>query len=313
MPELPEVTTIVSDLNQLVRGKVIKEVSGDTPKLIKPLSFVEFGKRVKGLIFLRFERRGKYVIGYLGKKVDDYNSSTQVLVWHMRMTGHLLFRDEKKENKEVAELFNDSRNQFIRFSILFTDNTHLDFSDMRKFGTLHLFVAEELESCKGVALLGPDALLTKWKPEKLKNVLTKRKLVLKQALLDQSVIAGIGNIYADEILWTAKLHPLLKTSELSTKEVAVLLKAIRVVLKKAIVERGSSVDDYRDAFGRKGKYANFHRVYRRTNKPCFRCGKKIVRITVNGRGTHFCPVCQKLKTRRSVGSSKQKRQNTNSL
>jgi len=124
-------------------------------------------------------------------------------------------------------------------------------------------------------------------------------MFLKQALLDQSVIAGIGNIYADEILWTAKLHPLLKTSSLKIKDIQALLKAMKAVLKKAILERGSSVDDYRDTLGRKGNYANFHRVYRKTGKPCFRCGEKIVRITVNGRGTHFCPVCQKMKNKAS--------------
>ena len=288
-------TTIVSDLNKLARGKIIKNVSGDTPKLIKPLSFSEFNNHVKGLCFLKFERRGKYVIGYLGKKVNDSNSSGKVLIWHMRMTGHLLFRDEKKENKKAVELFNDSRNQFVRFSMLFTDGTHLDFSDMRKFGTLHLLAAGKLKTHKGIAFLGPDALLTKWKPEKLQNILMKKNMILKQALLDQSVIAGIGNIYADEILWTAKLHPLLKTVALNLDEAKALLKATSTVLKKAILKRGSSTDDFRDASGRKGEYANFHRVYRRTNKPCFRCGKKIVRITVNGRGTHFCSVCQKLK------------------
>lgn len=296
MPELPEVTTIVSDLNKLVRDKIVREVSGNTPKLIKPLDFVEFNRRVKGLCFMWFERRGKYIIGYLGKKSDSSDLYKWVLIWHMRMTGHLLFRDEKKENKKTAELFKDPRNQFIRFSILFTDGTRLDFSDMRKFGTLHLLATSELDTHKGIALLGPDAFLTKWKPVELQSILLKKNMALKQALLDQGVIAGIGNIYADEILWTAKLHPLLKTSEINLKEIGVLLKAICAVLKKAIAERGSSVDDYRDASGRKGNYANFHRVYRRANKSCFRCGKKIVRITVNGRGTHFCPVCQKSQT-----------------
>jgi len=304
MPELPEVSTIVSDLNKFVCGKAIKGVNGDTPKLIRPLNFVEFNKRVKGLCFSKFERRGKYIIGYLIKKLGDSDASSQVLIWHMRMTGHLLFRDEKKENKKAKDLFDDPRNQFIRFSILFTDNTRLDFSDMRKFGTLHLLEMDKLGSHKGIALLGPDALLTKWRPEELQAVLTKKDTALKQALLDQSVIAGIGNIYADEILWTVKLHPLLKTSALSFNEVVSLLKAMRVVLKKAIAERGSSVDDYRDALGRKGKYAEFHRVYRRTNQQCFRCGKKIVRITVNGRGTHFCPVCQKQKSKMSAKKSK---------
>jgi len=300
MPELPEVTTIVSDLNKFVRGKIVKKINGDTPKLIKPLSFVEFEKCTKGLCFLQFERRGKYIIGYLGKKSDEKNSHTQVIVWHMRMAGHLLFRDEKKESGEMTELFKDPRNQFIRFTIFFTDGTRLDFSDMRKFGTLHLFTKDKLDVCKGIKLLGPDALLTKWKPENLRTILMKKNMFLKQALLDQGIIAGIGNIYADEILWTAKLHPLLKTFSLDINDTAELLKATRSVLKKAIKERGSSVDDYRDAFGRKGNYANFHRVYRRNNKPCFRCGKKIVRITVNGRGTHFCPVCQKQKSKMSA-------------
>ncbi|MDO8512321.1 MAG: bifunctional DNA-formamidopyrimidine glycosylase/DNA-(apurinic or apyrimidinic site) lyase [bacterium] len=310
MPELPEVTTIVSDLNKFARGKKIIAIKGDTSKLIQPYSFAEFKKKVGGRSFVGFKRRGKYVLGYLSEKkikkmdledsIDEVlkisNFKFQILVLHMRMTGHLLFRNEKKEGKIAKEYFSDRRNQYIRFSIIFSDKTHLDFSDLRKFGTLHLFEGDEIGKCKGIATLGPDALEHPWKPVELQELLKRKNVALKQVLLDQTVIAGIGNIYADEILWTAKLHPLRKTNTVSVEESEKIILAMKKVLKSAVKHRGSSVDDYRDVSGKAGDYSKFHRVYQRKNLPCFRCGEKIVRIKVNGRGTCFCPVCQKQKT-----------------
>lgn len=319
MPELPEVTTIVSDLNKLVRGKKIVAIKGDTPKLIQPYSFSEFEKRVTGKCFEKFERRGKFIIAYLSliSRSDlppigarpalrsevrlkgrlalrgGRPQISDLLAWHMRMTGHLLYRDEKNESKDAKEYFSDRRNQYIRFSIIFSDKTRLDFSDLRKFGTLHLFEGDEIGKCKGIATLGPDALEHPWKPVELQELLKRKNVALKQSLLDQTVIAGIGNIYADEILWTAKLHPLRKANTVSVEESKKIVLAMKKVLKSAVKHRGSSVDDYRDASGKAGDYSKFHRVYQRKNLPCFRCGEKIVRIKVNGRGTCFCPVCQK--------------------
>jgi formamidopyrimidine-DNA glycosylase len=288
MPELPEVTTIVSDLNKYVRGKKIKAIKGDTPKLIQPYSFSEFERLVRGKMFEGFERRGKFIVANLSSSASPYT-----LVWHMRMTGHLLYRDGKKEDKESKKYFADRRNQYVRFSILFTDRTRLDYSDLRKFGTLHLFTAGEISKCKGIAILGPDALEHQWTAKELRERFEKKKVALKQALLDQTVIAGIGNIYADEILWESRLHPLLKTATLSLSECKRLIVSMKKILRAAVKHRGSSVDDYRDVSGKGGSYSKFHRAYQQEGKPCFRCGEKIVRIKVNGRGTCFCPVCQK--------------------
>lgn len=292
VPELPEVTTIVSDLNELVKGKTISDLEGDTPKLIKPLTLGQLKRKIVGLRMLRFERRAKYIIAFLGHEAA---TPKYALLWHMRMTGHLLFRDEKNESVKAKKYFADSRNQFIRFSISFSDGTRLDFSDVRKFGTLRLLLADKLESSKDIVSLGPDALNTKWTGERICEVICKKKIALKQVLLDQTIIAGIGNIYADEILWTTKINPLLKTQELSIDQCRALAKSIPEVLKKAVKARGTSIDDYRDVTGREGGYGKLRRVYQRKGEKCFRCGTTIARITVNGRGTHFCPSCQRLK------------------
>ena len=308
MPELPEVATIVNDLNRFVVGKKIVSINGDTPKLIQPYSFLEFEKRVKGKYFRRFERRGKFIVANLSSlSVRPYT-----LVWHMRMTGHLLYRDEKTESKNAKEFFADRRNQYIRFSIIFEDDSRLDFSDLRKFGALHLFEEGEFEKCKGVSILGPDALEYKWTAKELRERLGQKKVALKQALLDQTVLAGIGNIYADEILWASKLHPLMKTNLITNEECLRIIVVMKKILRLAIKHRGSSVDDYRDASGKAGNYSKYHRAYQKQNLPCFHCGNKIVRIKVNGRGTSFCPVCQPFRAdpepRRGASPGKNKKQ-----
>lgn len=304
MPELPEVTTIVNDLNKMVAGKTIRDFYCEAPRIIRPLTAEEFRKKAIGKKFISFERKGKYIVANVeeakAKTVRSSEPNFRYLVFHMRMTGHLLYRDEKKETTKQKEYFADPRNQFTRMVFYFTDGTRLDFSDMRKFGTVHFFRPDELAQCSGLRTLGPDALRYRWSAEELEERLSKKKISIKQALLDQTVVAGIGNIYADEILWTAKINPLITACSLKKEEREKIIKAMGLVLKRAVKARGTSVDDYRDASGRKGKYGLIRRVYRRANEPCFDCGKKIVKIKLGGRGTHFCPYCQKQTPRKDA-------------
>ncbi len=297
MPELPEVTTITSDLNKLVKGKKVSGITTDTPKLIRPLKIEDLNKFLTGLTFIEFKRKGKYVIGILGKG----NKPSVAILWHMRMTGHLLYRDEKKETSQSKKYFSDPRNQFIRCSIKLNGGSRLDFSDVRKFGTLKVVHGADLESSGELSSLGPDALKTRWTGMVLKKLFEKRKKVVKQLLLDQKVLAGIGNIYADEILWTSMIHPNTFADKLTDAQYEVLAKSIREVLKRGVLARGTSIDDYRDLGGRKGGYGKLRRVYQRTGEPCFRCGKTIARMVVGGRGTHYCPNCQTVPAKREKG------------
>jgi formamidopyrimidine-DNA glycosylase len=290
MPELPEVTTIVRDLNRRVRGSVVARVWTDTPKLVRPLGVSAFTKRVMGHRILTARRVGKSVLLDLAPRAS--RTPTETLVWHMRMTGHPLFRDRRHESAADRRAFSDPRNQCIRLRISFTDGTELAYSDVRRFGTLRLIAPRDLAADPSLRALGPDAFVHRWTAAELCVRLTARRKPLKVLLLDQAVIAGIGNIYADEILWTAQLHPLTRAHRLRPADCARLVTAMRSVLRRAIRVRGTSVDDYRDLRGRKGGYGELRRVYQRTGQPCFRCGATIARLVVGGRGTHICPQCQ---------------------
>jgi formamidopyrimidine-DNA glycosylase len=290
MPELPEVTTIVRDLRRTVRGKVIAGVSVNTPKLVAPLSVAAFRRRVRGKVFRAFSRRGKFVLAYLGPRGG---APTDVLVWHMRMTGHPLDRDEGHETTRGGRAFRDPRNQHVRFVFRFTDGTRLDYSDVRKFGTIRLVHSRALAEHPSLRILGPDALAHPWTATELCRVLRKHRKTVKQALVDQTIIAGIGNIYADEVLWEARLSPLLRTDALTPRECSRLVRSIRAVLRRSLGARGTSIDDFRDLRGRKGTYGSILRVYARAGQRCFRCGATIAKLRVGGRGTHLCPRCQR--------------------
>lgn len=288
--------TIVRDLNRHARGRRIRDVIVHAPRLVSPLSAKTFRAQLVGKSFLTFERRGKFILAHLAPAPSDLQPPTShILLWHMRMTGHPLFRNPKLEarNPQTAEAFRDPRNAHVRLSFRFTDGTRLDYSDVRKFGTLHLVDPRDISTHRSLVGLGPDALDPSWTAEKLHDALHKRKKALKVALLDQTVVAGIGNIYADEILWTAQLHPLLPTRRCTRADARGILRAMRTVLSRAVRARGTSFDDYRDLRGRRGRYGNIRRVYRRTGMACFRCGATIARLVVGGRGTHVCPQCQR--------------------
>ena len=308
MPELPEVTTIVRDLTRAVRGKVIADVWTDTSKMLAPHSVRAFRRGVRGKAFLQFTRRGKFIIAHLGHggwgmgqgtkrrhaRPHGPGPITHALVWHLRMTGHPLYRDERRETRDgkLAAAFADPRNQHVRLSFHFTDGTRLDYSDVRKFGTIRLVRAQDLNSHPPLRLLGPDALTHRWTTSELCRLLKRRRKTLKQALLDQTVIAGIGNIYVDEILWASRLHPLRRTATLTPRACGRIVTSMRAVLRQAVLRRGTSIDDFRDLKGQKGRYGDIRRVYQRAGQPCFRCGARIATLRVGGRGTHVCPRCQ---------------------
>lgn len=302
MPELPEVTTIVAELNRVVRGRTIHDVDIETAKLIRPLTPAQFRARLRGVRFLSFRRRAKFIIARLGarfrgrKPASGFrNPVSGILVWHLGMTGHPLFRDPKAEarNRKRRTAMADPINGHIRLTFFFTDGTRLEYSDVRKFGNIELLKSADFMEHPRLRKLGPDALELARDPRTLCARLKARQKAVKVALLDQEVLAGVGNIYADEALWTARLHPLLPTKALSTRQCRALARALRAVLETAIRAHGTSSDDYRRIHGGRGRYGDLLEAYQRTGLPCRRCGTLIRRLVVGGRGTHICPRCQR--------------------
>lgn len=309
MPELPEVTTVVRELNRAVRGKVIQDVSVEAAKLVRPLTVAQFRTRLRGWRFRGFRRRAKFILAALGRssgqlpvtrrqfvRAGSRKPATGYLLWHLGMTGHPLYRNPKLEtrNKKLAAAFADPMNQHVRLTFHFRDGTRLEYADVRKFGKLELVRPSELADHPQLRKLGPDALALARRPAALCARLQARKKAVKVALLDQQVLGGVGNIYADEALWAARLHPLLPTRRLTPAHCRALARALRTVLREAIRRHGTSIDDYRRLFGTKGHYGNLREAYQRTGLPCRRCGTLIRRLVVGGRGTHVCPRCQRV-------------------
>lgn len=306
MPELPEVQTIVDDLNRKVAGRKITGVWFDWPKMLKdPLDqrrdrishdhVKVFKKVIIGKKILRVRRRAKNILVYL--------SGDLMMLIHLKMTGHLLvgkWKIGKKDGKERAiplepkEVVEDSYNQYVHVIFYLDNKKMLGFSDVRKFGKVVLGSTEQIENLPELTELGPEPLDKNFDIKSLVGALKKgRSKKIKSVLMDPNVIAGIGNIYSDDILWRSKIHPLRKTDSLSPKELKELYRAIRTILAKAVSLRGTSFSDFRDTSGKEGYYAGHRLVYQREDEPCSRCGTKIQRVVVGGRSAHFCPACQK--------------------
>lgn len=297
MPELPEVETIVSDLNKILPGLFVRDFWCDAKNMIKqPKSFDEFKNTITGKKILKISRRGKNILIELRGDL--------IILVHQKMTGHFLYgkyKFEKSINKwetvENGPLKNDSYNQFIHFVITLSNGKHLAFSDVRKFAKVILFEKSEMEEIPDLKNLGPEPLEKDFTLKKFQKILEHagKKKKIKQFLMEQKNIAGIGNIYADEILWTAGISPLRNLDELNEEETTRVFHAIKKVLKTAIKAKGDSMSDYRRPSGEKGNYQNMQNVYRQTGKPCKKNdGGIIKRIKICGRSTHFCPVHQKL-------------------
>lgn len=293
MPELPEVETIKNDLVKNVRGRRITGVNFLWPGILKGMSPDEFAKKVNGRSIENIERRAKNLAVILD---DGYT-----LLFHMKMTGHLIVVDNSwgvdssgkwvHQGENTSPLY-DPLNQYIRVIFSLDNGKILAFSDLRKFAYVKYMSAQEL--AEAFNKYGPEPLSSEFTVDYLKKTFEKKPVVIKKALMDQELIAGIGNIYADEILYAAKIHPLTKTKDLDSTQITAIHNSAIKILNQAIKMRGTSTSDFRDTEGKKGKFGDVLNVYRRTGLPCKKDGAKIVRITVGGRGTHFCPVEQKL-------------------
>ncbi len=301
MPELPEVHTTATILNKLIKGRTIKFVWSDYnsayykgKETIKdPAYFAKFKKAVTGKKALRVWRRAKNVL-------IDIEGDQTILV-HMKMTGHLLYgsysynarRDWKWFSEEKH--LNDPFNRFVHLVFELDNGKHVAFSDMRKFATVKL-ISDKKALAKEFSQTGPEPLDPKFDWRELKRVvLQKPNGKIKTVLMDVGVIAGIGNIYSDEILWNTKINPERRASKISDAEFKSILKFTKQLLTKGIDFGGDSMSDYRNPYGMKGKFQAHHQVYQRKNEKCLRrgCDGVIKRIVVGARSAHFCPACQR--------------------
>ncbi len=293
MPELPEVQTIVDDLNKKVRGLTITDVWTDWPKYFKrsPGGFDGFGKIVKGKKILKVWRLGKNIIFDL--------SGAKVMLIHQKMTGHLLIGKWKVENGKWVSakkgILAEKVNGYIHVGFTLSGNKMMALSDLRKFAKVLIIDEAHFKNLEDVKDIGPDPLRPSFKFKEFKSLITKKRGVVKKVLMDQNVVSGIGNIYADDILFMAKIHPLKKVEKLNDRELKAIFEATKKILKKAVKLRGTSTSDYRDTAGKKGGYGNVRLVYQREGEKCPRgCGATIKRIKIGGRSAHFCLNCQKI-------------------
>ena len=299
MPELPEVETIIRDLNKEILGRTIQDAWTDFPKMIKfPKSFEQFKKEIRGKKIEKIWRRGKNILFEL---TGVRPLSTHYLLIHQKLTGHLLLGKWKKiKNQWQSEikgpLAEDPMNRFLHLMFWLDDGRHppttqqLALSDLRKFAKVELLTNGQLE--KELSSLGPEPLEKDFTFEKFKECLKNKRGKIKQILMNQEVIAGIGNIYSDEILWQAKVHPFKDVSKLRESELKKIYQAMREILPKAIKLGGESISDFRRISGERGYFDKERKVYRREGEPCFRCGTKIKRVKLAGRSAHFCSKCQ---------------------
>ena len=279
MPELPEVESIARTLAPAVRGRVVASVD----LLHRPLLRTGGRKALEAL-------RGRRVLGVRrrGKMLLVELEGDRTLVFHLKMTGQFLFAKEA-----------EPRDKHIRLVVRFEDGRNeLRFKDVRKFGFLLCLDGPPETSCDELACLGPEPLEVG--PDEFAAILKARRGRIKALLLDQKRMAGIGNIYADEMLFEAGIHPETSASSIRKDTVERLYGAMKCILARAIEANGSTLQDYRDAEGREGGFQHFHKVYDRTGEPCLRCGSPVRKTVVAGRGTHFCPRCQRKQLERSV-------------
>ena len=287
MPELPEVETTVNFLKKKILGKKIKDVVVEAKEIIKKPKIETFKKIIKGKQIKDIQRKGKNILFFLSK---DY-----ILLFHLKLTGHLLLGKWKKEkgkwvSLKEGPLKEDPLNKFLRVIFILNDGKMLALSDLRKFAKIEL--AKKKEILKELEKLGPDPLEISFEEFK-KRIQKRKKSEIKKVLMQQEVISGIGNIYSVEALWEAKINPFRKVKDLSESDLRKLFQSIKKILKEAIKLQGESISDWRKPNGEKGNYDKIRRVYRKEGEKCQRCGKKILKKTQGQRSTYFCASCQK--------------------
>jgi formamidopyrimidine-DNA glycosylase len=272
MPELPEVETIRADLDRHVVGRCFTGAEVFWHRTVDRPPLEEFSAALSGRCIERTDRRGKYLILHL--------SGGAALVVHLRMTGRLTWRERGAP-----------RSRHLRAVLHLDDGLDLHFEDQRKFGRLYLVPdAPGLEVV--LSTIGPEPLDAAFSRQQLKTQLAGRRAQLKALLLDQRFLAGLGNIYVDEALYRAKLHPLRRSDTLTPREVTRLHHGIVAALRQGIANRGTTLSNYRDAWGAAGLNRERLLVFHRAGTPCQRCGSPIQKVRVAGRGTYVCPTCQ---------------------
>lgn len=283
MPELPEVETIVRGLNKEVLGKKIIDIWTDWPRHFSRHrgGFKKFKAQVKGLQIKNIKRIGKNIIFEL--------SNNRNILLHLKMTGRLLFIDSIFNNPNKVKT--KAKDLYIHTFFYLSHNKSLAFSDVRKFGKILSEHTDDFYEISDIKNLGKDALKITF--SEFKEALKNKKIPIKYILLNQEVISGIGNIYADEILFLGGVYPLRTANSLSNKELKKIYDSIRIILNKAIKLRGSSMSDYKDIQGKLGNYFNVRLVYGREGEGCPKCRAKIKRLKLRGRSMHFCKICQK--------------------
>jgi formamidopyrimidine-DNA glycosylase len=291
MPELPEVESVRLGLQRLLPGKIIQDVTFDWAKGF-PNAPADVDSFLKNAIIKQVRRRAKVLI------IDFTNDYS--LIVHLKMTGQLVYVGPADQT-EVRfgaghpndSLVNDLPDRSTRVTLTFTDRSHLFFNDQRKFGWMKLLPTDTVEQETFFQKVGPEPLEADFTWQVLRDRLQRRKNTsIKAAILDQTVVAGVGNIYADESLWGAKIHPATLVRNVSDTKLKALHRALVDVLNLSIAKGGSSNHTYVNAEGKKGSYMNFANVFRRDKQPCPRCGTTIEKSKVAGRGTHTCPRCQ---------------------
>lgn len=308
MPELPEVQTVVSELNRKLKNRTIKSVEVRAAKIISigpktvsnirsvfPHDVKKFEQLLKGHKFISVKRRAKLLI-------FDLSGPLSLLV-HLKMTGQFIFEDKKLRAKSRGKYrilnrlnapFLPHPTPYTHVIFRFTDGSILYFNDVRKFGYLKLISDDEVDAVAELKAFGPEPLSPKFTFAVFKRQVIKyRNRTIKQIITDQSLIAGIGNIYGDEILFHAKVRPMRRVKSLKPVELKAIYKYIPIVLKQGIKHKGSSVGDFVRTDGSWGSMGKFHYVYGRAKQACKKCGTMIKSVKLGGRTSSFCPKCQR--------------------
>jgi len=278
MPELPEVETQRRSLEKALQKRKITEINISTPKIFMG-GVSKFSKNLLNQRILKIDRKGKFLIFRL--------ENEKILVSHFRMTGHFLLNKKGEFDEQ----------KYIRARFVLDNGWELLYQDIRKFGRFWIGEEDAVLRESGIVQLGNEPFAQSLTLEKFLENLKKHKGIIKPLLLNQKFIAGIGNIYADEALFLAKIHPKSRVENLNKKEKTALYHAILKVIEQGIRNRGTTIGEYVDAENKQGSNQNHLMAYRRGNKPCLVCGATMRRIVVAQRGTTFCPKCQKLKKR----------------